>query len=327
MHDWQDWTFETNDFSNLSLEEIADELADREVIHFEAKQILYARIGAATEHDDTLTLLLEPLETIRGQARQAPFEHVAAMSDLWHEPGATSLAVDDGSRRLIVHETAVVSAVRTFIDRHPQRPREPDLSPVRALLRFWMKHKYIPLDWASRSQSAGGLDAGSLSGAWPSITYPSDLVATFSVVEPCSLYRYRRVVEALPRPTDEQVKAFVRFVCEAHSWYKHLPLLPPGEVFRFFVDPYSGYDRVFHRDGILTLAPRDQDSDRFHYTWMTTSEYRSRFGHLAYDAQAGVGFAVGGGGSVREYVERPMFFAAHGPYRLPLEVLEAGSVE
>jgi hypothetical protein len=37
---------------------------------------------------------------------------------------------------------------------------------------------------------------------------------------------YMLVCQALPKPTEDQMSAFVQFVCEAHSWYKHLPFAP-----------------------------------------------------------------------------------------------------
>src|SRR5689334_22083945 len=94
----------------------------------------------------------------------------------------------------------------------------------------------------------------------------------------CSLPEYRRIVSALPRPSAEQVKDFVGFVSGAHSWYKHLPLLPPRTPFFFFLDPLSGYDLVHRRDGSVVHEERTENSRPFHYTWMLTSTYRERFG-------------------------------------------------
>ena len=96
--------------------------------------------------------------------------------------------------------------------------------------------------------------------------------------QPCDLERYRRVVTNLARPSDEHVENFVQFVSEAHSWYKHLPLLPPGIRFTFFMDPFVGFDRLYSGPGRPTFVERTEESPRFHYTWMTTAEYRSRFG-------------------------------------------------
>jgi hypothetical protein len=35
-------------------------------------------------------------------------------------------------------------------------------------------------------------------------------------------------LRSLPRPTEEQYRAFAEHVADAHSWYKHLPLLTGG---------------------------------------------------------------------------------------------------
>jgi hypothetical protein len=143
----------------------------------------------------------------------------------------------------------------------------------------------------------------------------------------CSLSDYRRHVRGLPRPSAEQVENFVQFVSGAHSWYKHLPLFPPGVPFHFFLDPFSGYDHVVLPDGRLTPQERTETSSRFHYTWMTTEEYRRRFGHLQYEAAAGTYFRVQSQGEVREYRNRPVFYTANQAYHIPAEVAEAGTAE
>lgn len=75
------------------------------------------------------------------------------------------------------------------------------------------------------------------------------------------------VLKTLPAPTPEQQESFARHVCEAHSWYKHLP--PEGAHFVVFLasDAGEGYP---------------EDAPRLHYSWKTTAEYRRRFGHLDY---------------------------------------------
>jgi hypothetical protein len=148
-----------------------------------------------------------------------------------------------------------------------------------------------------------------------------------SVIEPCSLAEYRQYVGHLPRPSAEQIDNYVRFVSEAHSWYKHLPMLPPGEPFHFFVDPFSGYDRLVQRGGGVMHQERTETSKRFHYTWMMTRDYRARFGHLAYESGVGSQFFVQSGDTVREYADLPIFSTADRAYRIPREIWEAGSVE
>lgn len=134
------------------------------------------------------------------------------------------------------------------------------------------------------------------------------------------------MVAVLPRPSDEQIDDYVQFVCNAHSWYKHLPLLPPGVPFRFFIDPNSGCDRVVRAGGHVTYEERTEHSARFHYTWMTTSKYRDRFAHLAYDTDAAPEFALVSAGEAREYAAGPIFATKGVAYRIPVEVAEAGSV-
>jgi hypothetical protein len=75
----------------------------------------------------------------------------------------------------------------------------------------------------------------------------SEREAAVLVIKPCSLSNYRGYVGELPRPSEGQIEGYVQFVSQAHSWYKHLPLLPPGQPFHSFVDPFSGYDRIIQR--------------------------------------------------------------------------------
>lgn len=151
--------------------------------------------------------------------------------------------------------------------------------------------------------------------------------ASVSAIAACSLAEYRRHVSQLPRPSSKQIEDFVQFVSGAHSWYKHLPLLPPGEPFHFFVDPMSGYDHAILHDGSVAFRERTDSSPRFHYTWMTTREYRRRFAHLTYAEDASPDFFIYSEGSMLEYVDLPVFTIPDGAYRIPPEVAEAGLVE
>lgn len=143
----------------------------------------------------------------------------------------------------------------------------------------------------------------------------------------CSLPDYRRIVSALPCPSSEQVNDFVQFVSDAHSWYKHLPLMPPGKPFHFFLNPVSGCDTVRRPEGGVGYEERTETTPRFHYTWMTTRQYRERFGHLDYAADAGMSFLVSSSDSVREYAHLPRFSTAEASYHLPPEVAAVGEVE
>jgi len=71
----------------------------------------------------------------------------------------------------------------------------------------------------------------------------------------------------LPWPSAPQRDAFIEHVCWAHSWYKHLSLVEPAQFVVFLAeDAAAGFE----------------SSERLHYSWKTTAEYRQRFGLLDY---------------------------------------------
>ncbi len=92
---------------------------------------------------------------------------------------------------------------------------------------------------------------------------------------------------SLPRPADEQFAAFAEHIGEAHSWYKHLPLLT-GREFVVFLAPDSGIGRRVARligSGYQLETPAEgpvftEENPRLHYSWKTSEEYRRRFGYL-----------------------------------------------
>lgn len=96
-----------------------------------------------------------------------------------------------------------------------------------------------------------------------------------------TLDRYLELASRLPLPTREQVEAFAAHIRYAHSWYKHLPILPPGRPFHFYLDPGAGMTRVVREDGQLGVVGRT-DETRYHYSWFSTDETRERFGFLSY---------------------------------------------
>jgi len=98
---------------------------------------------------------------------------------------------------------------------------------------------------------------------------------------------YRRWLGGVTPPTDSQIEAFADFVADAHSWYKHLPLLPPGAEFLFYIDPQAGMDRLVHASGEVTMRTRTPETQPFHYTWMTTADYRERLGYLSFSCAKG----------------------------------------
>lgn len=97
------------------------------------------------------------------------------------------------------------------------------------------------------------------------------------------------------RPTAEQLTAFASYLPNAHSWYKHIPLLP-GRQFVVFVAPDAAVGRLVarlnHPDPRQAtgyeLIPGPEGPEftdehpRIHYGWRTTKEYRQRFGYLDY---------------------------------------------
>jgi hypothetical protein len=83
-------------------------------------------------------------------------------------------------------------------------------------------------------------------------------------------------------PTDSQIEAFADYVAGARSWYKHLPLNPPGALFQLYIDPHAGMDRVVLASGEISMLERTDETEAFHYSWLTTADYRARFGCLAF---------------------------------------------
>lgn len=98
---------------------------------------------------------------------------------------------------------------------------------------------------------------------------------------------YRLLASDVTPPTDGQIDAFADYVAAAHSWYKHLPMQPPGVDFHFYIDPNAGMDHLLHAPGEVTVRARTLDTESFHYSCMTTADYRERFGCLAFSCAAG----------------------------------------
>jgi len=93
---------------------------------------------------------------------------------------------------------------------------------------------------------------------------------------------YLRAVSGLPIPTKDQIENFVTYAAGAKSWYKHLPARPPGSPMHFYLDPHAGRDRLRRWGHRVIYRDRTEHTEQFHYTWMTTAEYRRRFGYLAF---------------------------------------------
>ncbi|MDZ7584236.1 MAG: hypothetical protein U0938_05325 [Thiobacillus sp.] len=93
---------------------------------------------------------------------------------------------------------------------------------------------------------------------------------------------YRSWIADVAPPTDSQIEAFADYAASARSWYKHLPLNPPGALFQLYIDPHAGMDRVVLASGEISMLERTDETEAFHYSWRTTADYRERFGCLAF---------------------------------------------
>ena len=146
-------------------------------------------------------------------------------------------------------------------------------------------------------------------------------------LQPMTLDEYRSLVCSLPQPTLEQMEAFTHHVAKAHSWYKHLPQLPPGVPFRFFLDPCAGMDLIQHPDGTVVATPRETQG--FHHSWVPTDHYRQHFGYLAFGQSAGPWVrerTETGAQTVVSDVDCFVWDARAGRRRLiPVEVFDAGT--
>jgi hypothetical protein len=152
----------------------------------------------------------------------------------------------------------------------------------------------------------------------------SELETTEADLPGLTLRQYVDLLAQTPLPTEQQKQNFIEYVSHAHSWYKHLPLYPPGAPFYFFVDKYAACDRLVSRDGTAVLKKRIKPG--FHYSDYPTAEYRDLFGHLTY--------SCGYGTKVIPLSKGPMVISHNDltavpgddarMYRLPPEVIEAG---
>lgn len=143
-----------------------------------------------------------------------------------------------------------------------------------------------------------------------------------------SLSGYRALARTLPVPTPQQVREFAEYVAGAHSWYKHLRLLPANTPFQIFLDPAAGMQLVRAADGRVTAVLREAQG--FHYSWLPTAEYRQQFGHLAFSRSAGtrVSELRADGDQLIPSDDAPRIYdpASRAFYALPAEALTAGRV-
>jgi hypothetical protein len=98
---------------------------------------------------------------------------------------------------------------------------------------------------------------------------------------------YLTSIASLTPHTEAQIKDFVSFAADAKSWYKHIPARPPGEPMHFYLDPNAGRDRLRRWGHRVAYYDRTEGTRKLHYSWLTTSEYRRRFGYLAFSCPVG----------------------------------------
>lgn len=110
-------------------------------------------------------------------------------------------------------------------------------------------------------------------------------VVAKALARPLTHVCYRQLVAPLQLPTNAQLNVFADFVSTAHSWYKHLPLLPPGQLFNYFLDPAAGMDLVHMPDGALEVKIRAEQG--FHYSSLPTADYRRRFACMSFTQLVG----------------------------------------
>ena len=97
-------------------------------------------------------------------------------------------------------------------------------------------------------------------------------------------HHYRMAMRQFAPPTDQQTQDFVDWVAQDHSWYKHLPLLPPGKLFVCFLHPHAHQLPHMSVNGaawknIMASHKADEDDEVRH---LTTDEWHARFGLWQY---------------------------------------------
>ena len=73
---------------------------------------------------------------------------------------------------------------------------------------------------------------------------------------------YRALFLNYSKPSLKQIGDFVNFVCHAKSWYKHLPYLPPGEPYHFYLDHYAGWKCMRRFGGKVSFIKHKQEEFR-----------------------------------------------------------------
>jgi hypothetical protein len=67
--------------------------------------------------------------------------------------------------------------------------------------------------------------------------------------------RYFELCRRRRRPTEEQCLAYVEHLSQAHTWWKHLPLIGEGEPFNLHLAPNGHRAEVERLDGTVAFRP------------------------------------------------------------------------
>lgn len=144
---------------------------------------------------------------------------------------------------------------------------------------------------------------------------------------PLSLNGYCCLLAGVARPARAQIEAFVDYVCEARSWYKHLPLFPPGVMFVFYLDPFAGCDLRVTADGRMVWEERTEPG--FHPARIETAAYREQFSCLGCTELGGWSFVYDrGADTALKPPTGALLMDDQGRWHaLPIEVTEAAAVQ
>ena len=145
---------------------------------------------------------------------------------------------------------------------------------------------------------------------------------------------YELLVADLPMPRKKHIRDFAEYVSSAVAWHEQLPLLPAGEPFRFYLNPFAGMDRILLSDGRAAFMPREADAERVQESGLPTDEYRRRFGFLAFACPAAERWVrpvrlevedESYDGVLDNNVNYAVLWVPKKPFNLPEAILKAGT--
>jgi hypothetical protein len=138
---------------------------------------------------------------------------------------------------------------------------------------------------------------------------------------------YLQLCAPLTAPTPAQIEAFALYIADMHSWYKHLPLTPPGSPFVVFIDPGAGYQLFEHADGRFSYSEVGANANQFHYSMMSTADYRARFGCLNVRQSHSPSFRLVNSEGSAYFGDVPGVFAGSDFRAIPEPLAQLGHVE